>query len=178
MELTQLTDEELRDAEREIAAQKQEREYVKWDAELVGRCFRIIRTPCRSTFPPAIAAFERDNYVTLEETLGVGGVDEYGHPANYVYADVVYLHIKQRAEHKLTCSGFEVSHAHRDEPYLKIQPVFYSYSDFRNYLGQWNSNTGPTKHFDEISETEYREALRKAVENFSAIERVEEKRTQ
>lgn len=164
LNLDQLTDEQLRDAEQGVADQKREREYVKWDKELVGRYFRIIRTPTGSS-PSPIMRFVGDDYVTLEESLAVGGQNRF------VYADVVYLHIQQRDDNQLTCSGFEISHGNRKEFYLKIQPVFYCYGDFRNYLGQWN-RAGPTKHFDEVSKEEYVEALGKAVS--SAIAEVED----
>lgn len=162
----QLTDEQIRDAEREIANQKRERGYAKWDAELVGRYFRVIRTRERdiieSLFQPP-STLPSDDYVTLEESLAVGS----GKEERYVYADVVYVHVQSREDCVLTCSGFQCSHSDRREPYLKIQPVFYSYDDFRKYLGQWNDRTGPTKHVDEISEEEYRKALATAVGNFT-----------
>lgn len=168
MQFEQLTDEQLRDAEREIGARKQERECAKWDAELVGRYFRVIRVKDRSSmdvfFRPS-TALSSDDYVTLDESLAVGA------DANtYVYADVVYLHIKSRNERELTCSGFQVSHGNRKEPYLKVQPVFYSYDDFRRYLNSWSIHTGPTKHVDEIPKNEYDTALRKAVANFTGLD--------
>lgn len=173
MEVSQLSDEELRETERNIEAQKREREHAKWDTELVGRYFRIIRTPDASPWKPLRDILPLDDYVRLERTLGVAGKDKCGHPSDYVFADVVYLHIQRRDDNQLACSGFEVSHAHREEPYLKIQPVFYSYADFRNYLGGTFPSVGPLKHFDEISNEEYDEALRKAVHNFSTETPVE-----
>lgn len=167
IEIGKLTDEQIRDAERQLKGEKREREHAKWDAELVGRYFRIIRTPHESGFWGKLTKFQSDDYVTLERSLGVGSVDKYGRPADYVYADVVFIHIESRNDGELTCSGFEVSHAKRKEPYLKIQPVFYSYDDFRNYLGSWNHNTGPTKHFDEISQEDYESSLTNAVRRFT-----------
>lgn len=166
----QLTDEQLRNAERELANRKRELEHARWDAELVGRYFRVIRSPENTgyRFLSELARFQGDDYVTLERTLGVGAVDTWGHPSDYVYADVVFIHIRQRDDNELTCSGFEVSHANRREPYLKIQPVFYSYDDFRKYSGSFSHHTGPTKHFDEISKAEYEVALTNAVSNFAA----------
>lgn len=82
--------------------------------------------------------------------------------------NLVFIHIQSRDERTLTCSGFEVSHANRKERYLKIQPVFYSYSDFREYLGSWSDRTGPTKHFDEVSKEDYDTALSDAVNHFIA----------
>lgn len=157
--LDDLTDSQLREQEKQIAEQKRKREHAKWDTELVGRRFRIIRNPTNK-IGNTIERFQGDDYVTLEKTLGVGGDD-------FVYADVVYLHIKQRQDNQLICSGFEVSHGRRDEPYLKIQPVFYSYADFRNYLGSWNHIDGQTKHVDEISKEEYDTALNTAISNFT-----------
>lgn len=159
--LGQLTDEELSAAEQDIANQKREREHAKWDAELIGRYFRIIRTPTSSWWRKP-QRFVGDDYVTLEESLSVSG-------DRYVYADVVYLHIQKRDNRQLTCAGFEVSNANRKEPYLKIQPVFYSLSDFRNYLNSWSPHTGPTKHFDEVTKEEYEDALNKAVKAFTKV---------
>lgn len=159
-----LTEEQIGDAERDLAARKRELEHAKWDAELVGRYFRIIRTPpVNSRFPffHPRPRFVENDYVTLERSLGACS------SRDFVYADVVYLHIKQRNDNELTCSGFEVSHANRKEPYLKIQPVFYSICDFRNGLNSWDHRTGPTKHFDEISKEEYEAALTKAVTSFT-----------
>lgn len=161
--LEQLTDEQVRDLERDIAARKQEREYAKWDAELVDRYFRIIRTPdAARAWLSDFARLAQEDYVTLEQSLAVGGDN------NYVYADVVFLHIRRREDYQLICSGFEVSHANRQEPYLKIQPIFYSIHDFRGYLNSSSLHTGPTKHVDEISKEEYESALADAVKHFTA----------
>lgn len=172
--IDQLTDEQLRDAEQAIANQKREREYAKWDAEIVGRYFRIIRTPTHgmTAFLRDITGLSDDGYVTLEESLAVGNGN--GKENRYVYADVVYLHIRSRDGGELTCSGFEVSNDSRKETYLKIQPTFHSWSDFRYYLNSQSLGraTGPTKHFDEISKEGYAEALNKAV--VSATEHIRE----
>lgn len=158
---TELTDKELADAKREIAEQERVREHAKWDAELVGRYFRIIRAKEAQHGFSECSPLPSSDYVTLEESLSVGGRNRY------VYADVVYIHIKSREESKLTCCGFEVSHGYRDEPYLKLQPVFYSHADFRNYFNTWRGGSGPAKHCDEIQAEEYEDALRKAVESFA-----------
>lgn len=162
----QLTEDQIRDAERRLATRRQELEYAKWDAELVGRYFRVIREPeSRLSFLTKLIPLGQDGYVTLEESLAVG-VDA----DRYVYADVVYLHIQQRDGSELTCSGFQVSHRNRKEPYLKIQPRFYSWDDFRNYLNQWDMGSGPAKHCEEIAREEYETALDKAIKNFAGRE--------
>jgi hypothetical protein len=169
--IKQLSDDKLREVEQNLAAEKRQRETAKWDAELVGRYFRIIRSN-EAGFMEWIGRepkFSEGDYVTLERTLAVGARDKHGYPRDYVYADVVYLHIIKRNEETLTCSGFEVSHENRKEPYLKIQPVFYSWSDFRNYLNSWPIGSGPVKHFDEITKEEYLAALDKAVRRFSEL---------
>lgn len=161
IELGQLTDDEIRETERQLATQKWEREFAKWDAELVGRYFRIIREPREDWFIAPTRLARQDDHVTLARSLAVGQGCE-----DYVYADVVYLHIQRRSERELTCSGFQVSHTDRREPYLKIQPIFYSYSDFRGYFNQWETRSGPPKYFDEISKDDYVAALTKTVNNF------------
>lgn len=161
-----LTDEQIREMERQLADQKQERECAKWDAELVGRYFRIIRAKEKALvehFYRGPTGLPSDDYVTLEESLAVGTQAD-----RYVYADVAFIHVQSRDGRTLTCSGFQVSHTDRKEPYLKIQPTFYSYSDFRQYLGSWNDRTGPTKHFDEVPKEEYTAALENAVNNFTS----------
>jgi hypothetical protein len=74
--LAELTDEQLREVQRTLAARQQERERAKWDAELVGRYFRIIRTPHKQS-PEAtwgkFTQFQQDDFVTLEESLGRRG---------------------------------------------------------------------------------------------------------
>lgn len=157
------TKEDIREAERAIADRKRELEHAKWDAELVGRYFRIIRTPeAPHAWLSDFAPLPQEDYVTLEGSLAVGGEN------HYVYADVVFLHIQQRDDWQLRCAGFEVSHANRREPYIKIQPVFYSIHDFRGYLNSSSLHTGPTKHFDEISKEDYESALADAVKHFTA----------
>jgi len=151
------TTDELTDAERAIAVRRRELEREKWDNELVGRYFRIIRRPAESQFQADLAKLTHEDYVTLSNSIIFGTTE------SHVFADVVFLHVQRREDDRLVCAGFQASHLDRKEPYLKIQPVFYTHSDFRNYLGQSSVRVGTAKHFDEVTKEEYETALRTAV---------------
>jgi len=154
--LTELSREQLNDLKRGISDRERELEHAKWDAELVGRCFRISYD---KTNP-----FQDRSYITLQESMACGSGAE-----RYVFADAQYVYIRHREGDQLTYSGFKVSGLSRKEPYLQIQPIFFSWSDFRSHLNSWSHDEAGPKLAEEVSIEEYRTELGRSIAEFERM---------